>query len=91
MDRNWNTTDDWENLKEINDGSKFEDVNFPVTDNDALLWKDTIEAQGDLSGYNVEWKRVSHPDFQNKKLFGPDHHFSISPTDINQGGIGNCW
>ena len=36
--------------------------------------------------------RVSDPDFPGKYLWGPNKaHSDITPEDINQGYIGNCW
>ena len=37
----------------------------------------------------IEWKRIS--DGNGYSFYGPDGKTSISPQDINQGYIGNCW
>jgi hypothetical protein len=87
MERNWNTTDDYEAI--VNGSTKFEDVNFPV--NDALFWPQFNEG-GSNADTTVQWNRVSeHQLFSDKKFFGNNGADSITVKDINQGAIGNCW
>jgi len=62
----------------------FDDEQFPT--NDALYWNDAGESNSDMAGLpSVSWERVS--DFHDYTFWGN----GISPTDINQGYIGNCW
>ena len=83
MQRNWNTTDDYNTIRTQTD-EKFVDINFPIED--AIYWQDFGEAGG-LSTLNIEWKRVSEPGFPSDNFWGD----GISVRDIRQGYIGNCW
>ena len=48
-----------------------------------MYWAD-IESAG--ANKTVSWQRA-HKQFSHATLFGD----GISPDDINQGGLGNCW
>jgi len=87
MLRNWNTTDDWQTLKDGAEAS-YTDINFPYLD--AIYWKDHGE-EGGLSSLGITWKRISDPSFPSRKFWGDSGTSSISVQDINQGYIGNCW
>lgn len=84
MQRNWNTTDDYNTLK-LDTANKFVDVNFPIED--AIYWQDFGEAGG-LSSQTINWQRISEPGFPSSDFWGPN---GISVMDIRQGYIGNCW
>lgn len=90
MLRNWNTTDDYETLSAnwMAGDEKFTDINFPV--DDAIYWADFNETGG-LSSIDVHWERISGDNFPSDVFWGPNGSSSISPTDIRQGYIGNCW
>ena len=67
---------------------KFTDADFPTSD--ALYWADYVsEASGPISKYidRIVWKRASE-EFSDNPFWGSD---GISPKDVIQGAIGNCW
>ena len=63
------------------------------TDNDfkhdwsAFAWTDASETFTEITDANTKWKRASEA-FPGKTLFGTN---GITPQDISQGSIGNCW
>ena len=65
----------------------FTDTLFPA-DESSLVWKDaneTFDAANDVGG----WKRISEVYGDGKySLFGKE---GVTPKDILQGSIGNCW
>ena len=79
-----------QNFTEILNGStKFVDSTFPASD--ALYWYDMgQESNGDMSSFDgeLEWKRVSEVFDDSYSLWGTN---GITPHDIAQGSIGNCW
>jgi hypothetical protein len=68
--------------------SKFDDTTFPTSD--ALYWYDMgNEAWQEMSKVrSIEWKRVSEVFDDSYSLWGTN---GITPHDIAQGSIGNCW
>ena len=70
-------------------GYRFVDMEF-THDNDALAWKDLHEAGvEDLDMSIIQWERAySLFASKGKKLSGAD---GMTPDDINQGALGNCW
>jgi len=91
MERNKNTTDDYDNIE--GSGNQFTDVNFPISD--ALFWHDAGEVGRDMDQMDgfLHWMRVSDPEFPASTFWGPTHdsESSVTVEDINQGYIGNCW
>lgn len=81
MQRNWNTTDDYWEIRKNTD-EKFNDINFPT--DDAIAWKEFGES-GALDSKNITWKRISDPTFPAKKFWGDNGVNSISVEDIRQG------
>lgn len=69
-------------------GTKYYDKAFPI--NDALYWADMpTEKNGfmkDLEG-RVTWMR-GYDVFADYPFWGDD---GITPLDVRQGAIGNCW
>lgn len=67
------------------------DPNFPTSD--ALYWADH-ESETEFVQYlpdNITWSRVSARQYGIQSLWGPGGEAAINPTDLNQGGVGNCW
>ena len=72
----------------LSGSSKFTDSTFPTSD--ALYWYDMgNEKSKEMSRIrNVEWKRASEVFDDSYTLWGTN---GITPHDIEQGSIGNCW
>ena len=67
---------------------KFTDADFPTSD--ALYWADyASESSGPIASYvdRIVWKRASD-EYADYPFWGED---GISPKDVIQGAIGNCW
>ena len=75
MLRNWNTTDDYHQIR-LDSDAKFTDVNFPT--DDAIVWEDFDES----FDKNVEWMRISDPAYTSQKFWGDGGTQSISVEDI---------
>ena len=75
------------NFYEILGGSaKYTDTDFKH-DWSSFAWKDAGEKFDEVEEAEVTWKRASVA-FPKKTLFGTN---GITPNDIRQGAIGNCW
>jgi hypothetical protein len=73
----------------LNSSDRFVDETFPTSD--ALYWYDMGNESGEeMSRFNgqLEWKRVSEVFDSSYSLWGEN---GITPHDIAQGSIGNCW
>jgi hypothetical protein len=73
----------------LNGSDQFVDDTFPISD--ALYWYDMgDESSAEMSRFNgeLEWRRVSEVFNSEYSLWGEN---GITPHDIAQGSIGNCW
>jgi len=64
---------------------KYADDDF-TPDNSSLFWADMGETSLSEVAPDIKWTRATEA-FSKNTLFGS----GISPDDINQGGLGNCW
>lgn len=83
----------WESLKDtVSAENPFVDADFPA-DITSLLWKDVGESWGTADKVE-KWMRISDVYADGKEqgggysLFGEN---GVTPKDIFQGSIGNCW
>lgn len=81
QDRNKNKLVDFETI--LNGPDKFTDAEF-YPDTDALYWADMGEHLGGTE--ELQWRRAKDA-FPNMSFLGN----GLSPDDINQGGLGDCW
>ena len=72
--------------KILNGKTKYKDTDFKH-DWSSFAWHDAGESFTDIAEETTVWKRASVA-FPKKTLFG-EH--GITPHDIKQGEIGNCW
>ena len=73
---------------DVDEHGKFTDADFKTSD--ALYWADyASERNGPITAYNdmIVWKRASE-QFSDNPFWGTD---GVSPSDVIQGAIGNCW
>lgn len=66
--------------------TKYTDTDFKH-DWSSFAWSDASETFTEVAAATTTWKRASVA-FPQKTLFGTN---GITPQDINQGQIGNCW
>ncbi len=75
----------------VADNQKYTDSDFSADDS-SFFWSNHGEGywQGLANNYNsMEWKRAKDTfEGENNHLWGAN---GISPNDIRQGAIGNCW
>ena len=67
---------------------QFIDSEF-TPDSESLYWASEGEEYGAMAAYEpiIEWGRIIE-EFPRLSLFGYD---GITPADVRQGTIGNCW
>ena len=70
----------------LNGSTKYTDTDFKH-DWSSFAWKDAGETFSGLTEKDTVWKRASE-HFTGNKLFGTN---GITPKDIHQGAISNCW
>ena len=66
--------------------SDFEDYSFRHTSSNIFAWSDAHETNR-WANHGVTWKRVKDA-FAGHTMFGTN---GITPQDMRQGSIGNCW
>ena len=81
--RNKEAVDDFFGL--YSGSSQYTDDDF-TPGHDSLFWADRDEEESEWEK-RVEWKRANEV-FTNHSLFGSE---GVTPEDIRQGFIGNCW
>ena len=83
------TQPSWAEYKDKAADHRFKDTTF-VHDDNVLFWQDMNEKiPPGLKDQTIEWKRAYDAFDKNERtLWGKN---GISPADINQGSLSNCW